>query len=209
MAAPTTIPAMFDASVRHWGARTAVIDERNRVSYQELDALSLAIARSLLALGVGRGEMVLGLMRNRVEWIACFLGCARIGATYVPLNTWYTAAEIAWTLRSTRASVVISEPSFLQHDYALTFAGLEPVIARSAPGEIRGRQLPDLRALVYLTRRSPGHSAGSPSWNSGVTSARPQSLSVPPASRPRTRPSSFTHPAARPSRRASSSRTAG
>lgn len=147
---------MFDAAVRNWAAGTAVIDERDSVSYQELDSLSLAIAHSLLALDVGRGDMVAGLMRNRVEWIACFLGCTRIGAAYVPLNTWYTASEIAWTLRHTGASVVISEPSFLRHDYVEMFAGLEPVIARSNPGEIRGHELPGLRTLVYLDAPRPG-----------------------------------------------------
>lgn len=156
MGAPTTIPAMFDAAARDWAARTAVIDERNSVSYRELDSLSLAVARSLLALGVGRGDMVAGLMRNRVEWIAYFLGCTRIGAAYVPLNTWYTPSEIAWTLRHTGASVVVSEPSFLKHNYVEMFARLEPAIARCNPGEIRGQELPDLRALAYLDAPRPG-----------------------------------------------------
>lgn len=156
MNTPTTIPAMFGTAVRDSAGRTAVIDERDSVSYRELDSLALAAARSLRALGVGPGDMVAGLMRNRIEWVACFLGCTRIGATYVPLNTWYTPSEIAWTLRHTGARVVISEPSFLKHDYVAMFAELEPGIARSAPGEIHGQQLPGLRTLVYLDASRPG-----------------------------------------------------
>ena len=146
----TTVPAMFEDMAIRRAEAPAVIDERHIVSYRELDALSLEVARSLLALGVESGDHVACLMRNRAEWIACFLASARIGAVFVPLNTWYKQAEIRWTLRHTGARVTISEPDFLGHDYAREFEEIEPALTHCAPGETQGDGVPEMRTLVYL-----------------------------------------------------------
>ena len=153
---PTTVASVFDQIADQKRHHLAVIDETNSVSYRDLQAASEAVARSLLTLNVQRGDRVACLMRNRWEWVACCLGVAKAGATFVPLNTWYRRNELAWTLRHTDAVCLLAEPQFLGHDYAADLEAIEPSLATAEPGDIKGSQLPSLRTVVYLDGKAPG-----------------------------------------------------
>lgn len=118
-------------------SRSAVIRGSQVLSYAELDSRGAAVARSLLALGVQQGDRVGVLLGNEPEWLDCCLGASRIGALFVPLNTWYRKDEIAWTVRHCGLSILITASRFLKTDYRALF------------GEIRS-QLPGLRVVVFV-----------------------------------------------------------
>jgi fatty-acyl-CoA synthase len=89
-----------------------------RWTYAELD---LAIARAAGVLrrrGVGEGERLAVLARNRVLLAALHLACARLGAMFVPLNWRLSAGEIA-------ALVEDAAPTLIVGDALLGAAGLE------------------------------------------------------------------------------------
>lgn len=150
MAASQTIPQVFNRVVESRPGSAAVIDERGTTTYGELHTMADSAARALMHLGVQPGDHVACLMPNRVEWIVSFLATAKVGATFVPLNTWYKKTELEWTLRHTSASTVLSVPGFLNQDYVALMQDIEPGIGVGAPGETRGRALPHLRTVVYL-----------------------------------------------------------
>src|SRR3546814_18233232 len=87
------------------------------ICYAELQDESLAAERSLFALGIGRGDRVGILLGNQPEWVVMALAASYLGATLVPLNTWYKQTELAWTLRHCGLKLLVSATRFLKADY--------------------------------------------------------------------------------------------
>ncbi|MGZ8347757.1 MAG: AMP-binding protein, partial [Allosphingosinicella sp.] len=55
-------------------------------TYAELDARAAGAAAAMAGRGVGKGDRVALLCRNRIEFFELLFGCARLGAVLVPLN---------------------------------------------------------------------------------------------------------------------------
>ena len=94
-----TLPALLEDLAARFGPREALVSPRRRVTYAELAADSIAIARGLAARGVGKGTRVGLLMPNWPEWIATAFGVWRCGGILVALNTLARPRELAYALR--------------------------------------------------------------------------------------------------------------
>jgi acyl-CoA synthetase (AMP-forming)/AMP-acid ligase II len=88
-----------------------------RWTYAELRARVDAVARALLAGGVGVGTRVALLMGNRPEWIACAYGVTSIGAVLVPINTFFEADEREYVLAHSGASLLLCQSELAGHRY--------------------------------------------------------------------------------------------
>jgi fatty-acyl-CoA synthase len=97
--ASRTIAGMFEEVAARQPAHAAILYGGETFSYGELRSAAAGVARSLLALGVKRGDRVGALLSNQPEWVMMALGAAYVGAVFVPFNTWYKRAEIGWLLR--------------------------------------------------------------------------------------------------------------
>ena len=104
--APPTMRYLLEASRGH-GDRLFVIYEDERVSYEAHYRAAAALAAHLVSLGVGRGDRVALAMRNLPEWPVAFFAAVSIGAIMVPLNAWWTGAELEYGLRDSGARVLI------------------------------------------------------------------------------------------------------
>ncbi|MBU8537546.1 AMP-binding protein [Falsiroseomonas tokyonensis] len=145
----TRLSDLLDANARDRGAAEALVAEGMRLTHAELRAEARAVARSLLALGIGRGDFVGLLMGNDAKWVASFYGAALIGAVTVPINTRFKPPEIAFALSRARCKAVLLADRFLNIDFA------------AAVDEVRG-DLPDLHHVVV---------AGTPSWDAFLARA--------------------------------------
>jgi fatty-acyl-CoA synthase len=130
--------------------RDALLYRGRRTSYAELRYGSIAVARSLLALGIGRGDRVGVLLGNQPEWVTMALGASWIGATLVPLNTWYKAGEIGWTLRHCGLKILVSAARFIKADYLALLHTLVPEAAGASPGSIASPTFPALKSLFFF-----------------------------------------------------------
>jgi len=65
------------------------------VTYRELDERTGRSAALLAGLGVGAGDRIALLCRNRIEFFELLFACARLGAILVPLNWRMPANELA------------------------------------------------------------------------------------------------------------------
>src|SRR5262245_64055319 len=79
-------------------------------SFRDLDEISGRMARLLQSLGVAKGERVAVQVEKSPEAIFLYLACLRAGAVYVPLNTAYQKAEIAYFLADAEPRVAVCRP---------------------------------------------------------------------------------------------------
>ncbi|MCU6452514.1 acyl--CoA ligase [Sphingomonas sp. A2-49] len=104
--APPSMRALLEASRAH-GDRPFVVYEDERVGYAAHYRAAAALAAHLVGLGVGKGDRVALAMRNLPEWPVAFFAGVAIGAIMVPLNAWWTGAELEYGLRDSGAKVLI------------------------------------------------------------------------------------------------------
>jgi acyl-coenzyme A synthetase/AMP-(fatty) acid ligase len=57
---------------------------RTEIAFGEVAARSARLAGTLMARGVGRGDVVMTLIGNRPEWVYAMVACFRIGAVVLP-----------------------------------------------------------------------------------------------------------------------------
>ncbi|MFC0104210.1 class I adenylate-forming enzyme family protein [Sphingopyxis terrae] len=104
--APNDLGVLLDLSRTH-GARLFTILDDDRISFEANWRAAAALAHALQDMGVGKGDRVAFAMRNLPEWPMVFFAITTIGAIAVPLNAWWTGAELAYGIRDSGAKVVI------------------------------------------------------------------------------------------------------
>ncbi len=134
-----TIGAHFDRMAERYAASDAVVSVHQgvRLTYAELRKATDEFARGLAALGVKHGDRVGIWSTNNVEWIVAQFATPKIGAILVNINPAYRTSEVAYVLKQSGVSVLLSQVRHKTSDYA---------------GMLRqvGRDLPDLRRVVFI-----------------------------------------------------------
>jgi fatty-acyl-CoA synthase len=117
------------------------------VTYAELDDRAGRVAALLAARGIGAGDRVAILCRNRVAFFELLFACARTGAILVPLNWRMPAAELAPLVADAGPGLLFvgaededlagalpgAPPAILlDRDYEALIAAAEPAAGRSA-----------------------------------------------------------------------------
>ena len=111
--APPTLREVFLAGRAH-GAKTFLVHENERATFEGFARATLAIAAALAEEGVMKGDRVAIAMRNLPEWPASFFGALLVGAVAVPLNAWWTGAELEYALADSGAKIAIVDVERLE-----------------------------------------------------------------------------------------------
>ena len=142
--------------------RTAIVDlaSGRRWTYAELDQAIARAATVLRRRGVGQGDRLVVLSRNRVVLPILHLACARIGAVFAPLNWRLSGAEIL-TLAAD------ADPVLVVGDAGLAQAGLEGLSLdvleqeiEAAQAETPGAVDKDQPSLILYTSGTSGQPKG-------------------------------------------------
>lgn len=141
---------LIDEMVLVHGSRAAFIGGGEKLSYSELAQASRSLARSFLAIGVRAQDRICILSSNRAEFVIAYLACARVGAVFAPLNTWYRERELAWSLGRLAPVLLLAEPAFAGHDFARDLGRILPGLGRAAPGELHDDSVPSLRSIAFI-----------------------------------------------------------
>jgi long-chain acyl-CoA synthetase len=104
--APPNLRALVELSRTH-GPRTATLLEDERVSFEAQYRAIVALAEALRERGIGKGDRVATAMRNLPEWVVSFFAITSLGAIAVPLNAWWTGAELEYGLTDSGAKLLI------------------------------------------------------------------------------------------------------
>jgi len=99
---------------KSYGARTFLVYDDERVSYDAFFRAAHAFAVDLIARGVKPGDRVVIVMRNLPEWPVVFFGAAMSGAVATPLNAWWTGAELIYGLKNSGAVAAVFDARRLE-----------------------------------------------------------------------------------------------
>jgi acyl-CoA synthetase (AMP-forming)/AMP-acid ligase II len=102
-----SIPRMAIDSAERYGDALAVLDGAAALTFGDVEAQMMAVARALMARGVGGGDRVALWAPNSAAWITNALGILAVGARLVPLNTRFKGDEAAYVLRRSDARLLL------------------------------------------------------------------------------------------------------
>jgi len=116
---PASVSELFDAAVQNYADRTlwVQVETEHALTYREFDEQVGRYAGALRSLGVGPSSHV-ALMAPSIPALAItWMAIARLGAVLVPINTRYTARELAHVI------------SHGEIDFAVMHAAHAPLVA--------------------------------------------------------------------------------
>jgi len=147
-----TIGGNFDATVRTFGGREALVDlaAGRRWTYAELAADVDALALGLLLAGIGKGDRVGIWAPNCAEWTLTQYATAKIGAILVNINPAYRTRELEFVINQSGTRLLVAAEKVKTSDYAGMIAEVRP-------------RCPGLTDVVLL---------GSPQWQSMLRDGR-------------------------------------
>jgi len=164
-----------DAFTRHANSALFELSSGATVSRADLRAQVSAMAGALAAAGVGLGDRVTAQADKSIAAVALYLATLQIGAIYNPLNTAYTATEMAAFLADAEPKAVIATAARLAQIADRAKAnGAKALFSLEADGtgtlvdaavaarpivDIASRSSGDLAALAY-TSGTTGRSKG-------------------------------------------------
>jgi fatty-acyl-CoA synthase len=125
-----------------------------RWTYRQLADQAGAVARALVAAGVGKGSRVGILMGNRPEAVASIFGAALVGAVAVPLSTFSSAPELAYLLAHADIGLLLTQSTLRGHDYLSDLGTLVPGLADGGPGGPEDTTYPYLRSVAAVGAES-------------------------------------------------------
>jgi fatty-acyl-CoA synthase len=89
--------------------RVALVFGSQRLTFEELERRSGALAQGLLGLGFGHGDVVCVLAHNRAEWFELLFALAKIGGVIVPVNYLLKPKEVAYIVRDSGARWLVGD----------------------------------------------------------------------------------------------------
>ena len=87
--------------------------ERRVWHFGELIAMSAGLSGALAARGVGRGDVVMTLVGNRIEWVLSLLACWRMGAIALPCNTQLRRGDLELRTAAANPALCVGDEELL------------------------------------------------------------------------------------------------
>jgi len=113
------ITEILARNARMYGKETALVEReparsnRREISWQEFDDQANRVARALVNRGIKKGDRVVHLMMNCLEWLPAYFGILRTGAWAVPLNFRFAANTIKRCTQTAEAKAFIFGTEFI------------------------------------------------------------------------------------------------
>jgi fatty-acyl-CoA synthase len=121
-----------------------------RYTYAEFFDICSRAAKSLMALGVRKGDRVAIWATNHPEWVIAQFSTALIGAILVTVNPAYRIHELQYGLANAEVQTLIMIPAFKTSNYVEMFYQVVPEARASAPGKLESGTLPRLENIVLI-----------------------------------------------------------
>ncbi len=167
----TDLAARIDAlGAADPGRPFLVTPEGRIVTYGDLLAQSRRFAEGLKSLGVAPGDRVTAQIEKSPEALFLYFGCLWLGAVYMPLNTGYTPAELAYFVGDAEPALYIHDPDATPPQGVRTLT-----LAADGSGTLMGM----LPATSDLPRATLPESAQAAMLYTSGTTGRPKGAMIP------------------------------
>ncbi|MBI3991664.1 MAG: AMP-binding protein [Candidatus Lambdaproteobacteria bacterium] len=150
-----------DAAARRWGQRPALTFKGRRWTFSAQAAEIDRIARGLVALGIQPGEHVLLWLNNCPEWVFLMFALAKIGAVQIPVNTRFRTADLAYVLKQSNSSTLITHDVSGPIGYLDMVRELVSLDAAADPQALSSAEYPHLRRVLI---KSEVRRTGTVAW---------------------------------------------
>jgi crotonobetaine/carnitine-CoA ligase len=117
----TSVPALVRGKAMQHGDRVFLTIDGTELSYRQLDARSDLVAANLARLGIGPGGYVASLLPNCLAQLLGWIGTGKAGAVWSPLNASLVGEDLAHTLRTSGAALLLTDAAGAER-----VAGLAP-----------------------------------------------------------------------------------
>lgn len=114
------ITEILTRNARMYGGNIALVERdpaKNRrveLTWKSFNDQANQIAQALIAKGIKKGDRVIQLMTNCIEWLPIYFGILRTGAWAVPLNFRFEADTIQRCAKTAEANTIIFGEEFLE-----------------------------------------------------------------------------------------------
>jgi fatty-acyl-CoA synthase len=114
-----TIGENLRKTVEKFGNREAlVVNYQNyRATYKQFWDQTTHVAKSLLAMGIKKGDRVGIWAPNRYEWVLVQYAAPRVGSIMVNINPAYKVTGLEYALNQSRINLLIASKGFRQTEY--------------------------------------------------------------------------------------------
>jgi acyl-coenzyme A synthetase/AMP-(fatty) acid ligase len=135
--------------------------------YGELVATSAGLSGAFAARGVKRGDVVMTLVGNRIEWVLTLLACWRMGAVALPCNTQLRRKDLELRVAAANPALCVGEERLLGElpggVPTMTMAEVAAVLDEDRPQETPASVIdldPEDPALIVFTSGTTGDPRG-------------------------------------------------
>jgi 2-furoate---CoA ligase len=104
-----TLAGLLERAALRRPEAEAVVDGERRLTYAELAARARALGEGFRRLGVGRGDRVLLVLRNRLEHVLAYWALETVGGVPTPVNFRLAPDELRYVLHDCGARVALCE----------------------------------------------------------------------------------------------------
>ncbi|MBQ8781691.1 MAG: AMP-binding protein [Oscillospiraceae bacterium] len=115
-----------------------------------------AFARSLIAMGVRKGDHVAIWATNVPAWYITFWATTKIGAVLVTVNTGYKIHEAEYLLKQSDTHTLVMIDKLKDSDYIDIIKRLCPELETCEPGQLNSEKLPMLKNIITVESRQKG-----------------------------------------------------
>ena len=108
-----TINDLFEKQVYKTPSNIAVVHQKTKLTYQELNEKANQLAFMLRQLGLSKGEFV-GIFKDRdVNFIIAIIAIYKAGGAYVPIDSTYPSNRIEYMLSNSEVKFLLTDSSLL------------------------------------------------------------------------------------------------
>ena len=142
-----SIRGLLERRAEQHGDKVFLTGDAGRFSYRRVNEMANSVANSLLRLGLVAGDRIGLMMANSAEWVAIWLGAAKVGVVTVTVNTAYKGDGLAYQLGHSAVKILAVDPDLLPRVQALGGEMALPAVfvdgdeAGTAPGVVSLKEL--------------------------------------------------------------------
>ncbi|MBW2204402.1 MAG: acyl--CoA ligase, partial [Deltaproteobacteria bacterium] len=119
-----TLGQVIEKGAESAPAKTAVVCEKDRKTYKEMNDLADALAAALAGLGIQKGDRIAIYMHNSIELMTAFYALEKLGVIVAWVNPLYRQTEAEFILKNSEARGVFIFREWEGYDYLEAISGI-------------------------------------------------------------------------------------